>query len=156
MAERNKFRMLLHDNVRPSFTSKKAAVLFQNALNNWLSDMAFKINESYILAWVSYRRLWLYYDFDLDEEKRISIQFDIIEKSMNRIYFYQAPGKGATLVYSRMFDCLNTLIAIYDNLEKKQRARNNWEAIKLIEFERARLNAYIEELNRWPDGENLL
>lgn len=146
----NKYSVFVNFGLTCTFSSKKNATLYQNALNDWLNDCIYRLNEHFITANNYYRRLWLFFDFDNTEERKIVKELSYIENTLNQCFSFQAPGAGFSNIMRNIENCANTLLTVMNYLEKKQRTRNAWEQIKLIQFERNRIRELVTEINSWP------
>lgn len=148
----NRYSMFIHRELTLYYSSRKEAEAVQNSLNSWANDIAFILNEIYITAWTMFRRLWFYYDYEFSEQREIFNLINRIEKCFYDLFNnYTSPGNGGSDVFRSFELIIEFLDDIFVMMDKMQRSRNNWEAIKLLQYERDRLRQLKQQMENWPN-----
>lgn len=129
------YSLFLDWGLTASFRNKKKAVAFQNRLNEWLNDKLFILNVHYSTAFAGYRSVWLYMDREKTTEKRLKRLFINIDLWINQVF--DMPGKGpdrAFMLLERLNGIITALIEVYTLLIEVEKRRNNWDNIKIFNY----------------------
>lgn len=150
-ADYNKISLFLHWGLTVRFTNIKEAEAFQNRLQYWLNQKFLVLQDEFISAWTMYRRLWIFYDTEMQDAREIELMLSQIDKNLKQVYELSFnPGSGALNYFNRLNIIINWLKQIYHLMEIKQKSRNNWEALKVIST-RVEYLKYLEiEIELWP------
>lgn len=147
----NSYSVLLSCRLIYYYSNRKEAEAFQNRLFSWVNDIQIQLNEAYISSFADYRRLWLFYDTDIQDSRKIESLFKGIEKSFELLYYrIPTPATGTLNVVNHLIRITGSLLEVYAIMTEKQKLRNNWEALKTYDFRKNFLRKIEFELKN-PD-----
>jgi hypothetical protein len=146
----NRYRIFLAWGVTNLFKNKKKAAIFQAALNAWVNDTFFELNNIYANLLYQYRRSWIFTSLDLDD--RMTSKFRNVETTIHKLFRAEYRGlEGAFYAFESINTLCDDLQACSKELIKYFHDRKDWERIKEINLNVIQLKRILRELTETSD-----